>query len=232
MMKALLFSAALFFSTILFAEEQVIALAKAPVDLSDTASIKRGAKFFGTVCIACHTMIYMRYNPIAKEAGVTLERMPVNVKQWPLDVKPPDLSLEADVRGVDWIYTYLHSFYVDKSRPTGANNLLFPNTAMSYILASYQGIQVKADDLKGSGGIYDKTRQWYDALELQSQGSMTPAQFDETMRDVVNFLAYSAEPYHAQQKRIGVWVLAFLFILFILMVLLKKEYWRDLKKDK
>lgn len=231
-MRAILLSIAILCSANVFAEEPTIALAKANVDLSDKASIKRGAKFFGTVCIACHTLIYMQYDPIAKEAGITLERMPINVKKWPLDVKPPDLSLETDVRGADWIYTYLHSFYMDKTRPTGANNLLFPNAAMSYILASYQGVQTLVSDPKDSRGIYDHALQWYDALELQSQGTMTPTQFDETVRDVVNFLAYSAEPYHEKQKNLGVWVLGFLFILFIFTYLLKKEYWRDIKKDK
>ncbi len=228
----ILLSLILMFSAHVFAEESPIVLAKVNVDLSDKTSIERGAKVFGTVCIACHTLIYMQYDPIAKKAGVTLERMPMNVTKWPLDVKPPDLSLETDVRGADWVYTYLHSFYVDKTRPTGANNLLFPNTAMSYILASYQGIQTKLNDQKESRGIYDHALQWYDVLELQSQGSMTPAQFDEMARDIVNFLAYSAEPYHEKQTHLGVWVLGFVFILFILTYLLKKEYWRDIKKDK
>ncbi len=232
MMKAILLGIAILLSGNIFAEEQAIALAKANVDLSDKKSIKRGAKLFGTVCIACHTLVYMQYDPIAKEAGITLERMPLQVKKWPLDVKPPDLSLETDVRGADWVYTYLHSFYIDKSRPTGANNLLLPNSAMSYILASYQGVQMPAPDLKASRGIYDHALQWYDVLELQSQGSMTPAQYDGMVGDVVNFLAYSAEPYHEKQKHLGVWVLGFLFVLFIFTYLLKKEYWRDIRKDR
>ncbi len=231
-MKAIFLSIILLFSANAFAEEQAIALSKVNVDLSDKASIKRGAKFFGTVCIACHTLVYMQYDPIAKEAGITLERMPTKVIKWPLDVKPPDLSLITDVRGADWVYTYLHSFYVDRTRPTGANNLLFPSTAMSYILASYQGIQTKAADLKDTQGIYDHSLQWYDVLELQAQGSMTPAQFDETTRDVVNFLAYAAAPYHEKQQRLGGWVLGFLLIFFVLTYLLKKEYWRDIKKEK
>ena len=81
-------------------------------------------------------MIYLRYDKIAQEAGITYEKMPINVKTWPYGVTPPDLSLEADVRGVDWIYTYLHSFYQDSSRPTGVNNLLVPNTAMPDIVAA------------------------------------------------------------------------------------------------
>ena len=142
-----------------FAEERKIFLAKVSLDRKDTASIKRGATFFAANCMSCHTLVYLRYNKLAKEAGITYERMPLNVKTWPFGIKPPDLSLEAKVRGVDWIYTYLHSFYVDTTRPTGFNNLLVMNTVMSGILMPYQGQQFLTDTKEG---------QWYDILVLQN----------------------------------------------------------------
>lgn len=206
-----------------------IALTKAPIDQQDLASIKRGAAFFSANCMACHTLVYLRYDKIAQEAGITYDKMPLHVESWPLGVKPPDLSLEADVRGADWIYTYLHSFYQDNTRPTGANNLLVPNTAMSNILAPYQGSQVRVQD-----PLSDLLHQyqWYDLVKLTKQGSMTPEEFDATIADVVNFLAYASEPFYVQQHWIGKWALGFLLILFVLMYLLKREYWKDVKKFK
>ena len=119
------------FSSPLWAEETSgLVLAKAPIDQSDMASVRRGAKFFATNCMSCHTMIYLRNDKVAQEAGITIDKMPINVKSWPNGITPPDMSLEADVRGVDWIYTYLHSFYKDTTRPTGVNNLLVNNTSM------------------------------------------------------------------------------------------------------
>jgi ubiquinol-cytochrome c reductase cytochrome c1 subunit len=222
------------FSTQLWAEDQEfsgLVLAKAPIDQTDMASIKRGAKIFATTCMSCHTLQYLRYDKVAQEAGITIDKMPLNVKTWPFGVKPPDLSLEADVRGVDWIYTYLHSFYVDPSRPTGSNNLLVNNTAMTAILSPLQGAQVLVKHAPESGIILHDV-EWYDLLKLDKQGSMTPEQFDAHVADIVNFLAYAAEPFHAQQQRIGYWVLGFLVILFIFAFLLKKEYWKDVKKYK
>lgn len=206
-----------------------IALSKAPIDRSDLESIKRGAKMFATTCMSCHTMKYMRYNKIAQEAGITIDKMPLNVTAWPYGVTPPDMSLEAGVRGVDWIYTYLHSFYKDPSRPTGVNNLLVPNTAMAGIITAFQGEQELITD-RLDPGVINHTIYWYDLVRLTSQGSMTPGQFDEAMADLVNFLAYAAEPYREQQHRIGWWVLGFLSIMFVLTLLLKKEYWKDVKK--
>jgi ubiquinol-cytochrome c reductase cytochrome c1 subunit len=206
-------------------------LAKAPIDRSDMASIKRGAQFVATNCMSCHTFIYLRYDKVAQEAGITYEKMPINVKSWPNGITPPDLSLEASVRGVDWIYTYLHSFYQDKSRPTGVNNLLVPNTGMSGILVPYQGEQELVHEDRDPGILQDQI-EWYDLLKLTKQGSMTPEQFDATTADVTNFLAYAAEPYRIEQHRIGWWVLGFLAVLFVLAYLMKKEYWKDVKKHR
>src|SRR3990167_2255768 len=231
MIRYLLLMLFFLFSSPVVAQEAVenLVLAKAPIDRSDMASIKRGARFFATNCIACHTLVYLRYDKVAQEAGITLNRMPINVKDWPFGVKPPDLSLEASVRGVNWIYTYLHSFYQDSSRPTGVNNLLFPNTAMSAILAPYQGDQVLDKNKTNVGILYNDTN-WYDLLILTRQGSMTPEQFDATVTDLVNFLAYAAEPFYQEQHYLGWWVLGFLAILFLMMYYLKQEYWKDVKK--
>jgi ubiquinol-cytochrome c reductase cytochrome c1 subunit len=221
---------AAFASTHVWAEGQTfegLQLAKAPINETDMASIKRGAKFFATNCMSCHSLSYLRYDDIAKEAGISPEKTPANMMT--NGVKPPDLSLEADVRGVDWIYTYLHSFYQDKTRPSGVNNLLLPGTAMPDMVASYQGDQIlltsAPHDLLGE-------TQWFDWVELTRQGIMAPDDFDKSIADLVDFLAYAAEPYHAKQVHIGQWVLGFLVILFVLMYLLKHEYWRDVKKLK
>lgn len=218
-------------STKVCAEEMPtgLVLAEVSINRSDMESIKRGATFFANTCMACHTLIYLRYNEIAKKAGITYERMPINVKDWPLGVKPPDLSLEANVRGVNWIYTYLHSFYADPSRPTGFNNLVLPNTAMTNIIAPYQGEQALVKD--PTADLFHEY-QWYDLVKLTKQGTMTPEQFDATITDLVNFLAYAAEPFYEEQRTIGWWVLGFIVILGIMMYALKREYWRDVKRLK
>lgn len=231
MKKTILIALMLFFSHATFAQEEItIDLAKPSIDIHDKESIKRGAKYFSTICMACHTMIYMRYDKIAQESGVIYERMPVNVKKWPNNITPPDLSLEANRRGVDWIYTYLHSFYSDPSRPTGGNNLLVNNTGMADILAGFQGKQVLSSRVEIGKKMYDHHYQWYDLVDLQSPGTKTPEEFDAMTSDIVNFLQYAANPYQVDQERIGKWVIAYLIILFVLMYLLKRSYWKKVEK--
>lgn len=233
-MRNLLAIVLLIFSCQVFAEESPypgLQLAEAPIDRHDMESIKRGATYFATNCMSCHTLMYLKYDKVASDAGITLDKMPLNVKAWPFGVKPPDLSLEAQIRGTDWIYTYLHSFYQDSTRPTGANNLLVPHTAMPAILAPYQGDQVLVTTPPEFTTMTGST-QWYQWVVLTRQGTLQPGQYDSMVADITNFLAYAAEPYYGDQQRIGWWVLGFLVILFVMFKLLKNEYWKDVKKQK
>lgn len=226
--RHLIVAASLLFSSVGWASHSPVQLSPAPVDRFDMDSIKRGAKFFAANCMSCHTLVYLKYDKVAKEAGITLDKMPVNVANWPNGVTPPDLSLEKEIRGLDWIYTYLHSFYQDASRPTGSNNILVPGSAMPNILSGYQGQQILVahPDL----GVVGDTVHWFNRVKLVQAGSMTPDQFDAAMADVVNFLGYAAEPYYIEQHRMGWWILGFLSIFFVFIYALKKEYWRDVKK--
>ena len=63
-----------------------------------------------------------------------------NAEKW-FGKMPPDLSLISRVRGSDWVYTYLKSFYLDSSRPLGWNNALFANASMPNPLWEMQGLQ-------------------------------------------------------------------------------------------
>lgn len=210
---------------------------KAPVDVSDYASIQRGARIFMDVCSGCHSLKYERYDSLAKgiqitdENGKVLEDLvkndliftgesiyspietamrPVDAAKW-FGIAPPDLTLEVRYRGADWVYDYLRSFYVDPTRPYGVNNLIYPSVAMPHVLLNLQGEQV----LTPTG------------LRLAKAGKMTPKEYDSAVADIVNFLAYVAEPHQLERHRIGIWVLVFLGIFLVFSYLLKREYWKD-----
>lgn len=215
-------------------------LDKADIDLSNQQSLQRGARLFVNYCLSCHSAQYQRYNRMARDIGLTdtqvidnlmfasdkvgetmtVAMRPEDAEKW-FGATPPDLTLVARSRGVDWLYTYLRTFYADDSRPTGANNLVFDKVGMPNILWQLQGIQkpVYAETEDGHKHI--------ERLELVKEGSMTPAEFDQSVRDLVNFMAYIAEPIKLERQRIGWWVLGFLVILFVFAYLLKKEYWKD-----
>ena len=150
-------------------------------------------------------------------------------KEW-FGVAPPDLSLIVRVRGVDWLYTYLNSFYRDDKRLWGTNNARFPDVAMPNVLAHLQGQRIPIYKTKVVP-YGDKTKEIMviDYLEKVSDGKLSDQAFNLAVNDIVNFLNYVAEPVKQARYRLGIWTLLFLFIFMILTYLLKKEFWKDLK---
>ncbi|HSN00002.1 MAG TPA: cytochrome c1, partial [Rudaea sp.] len=209
--------------------------------VTNIASLQSGARTFFNYCSGCHSLKYMRYSRIAQDlqltddevlkdfatAGAKIGDLAVSAMpeeqaaQW-FGKAPPDLSLEVRAKGADWVYTYLKSFYVDPSRPTGWNNTLFPNVSMPFPLWELQGVQapVYAPAKAGAEPAVEK-------LDLSTPGKLTPAEYDDTVRDLTAFLEYASEPAALQRHAIGVWVLFYLAFFTLLAYLLKHEYWKD-----
>jgi len=211
----------------------------ADIDVTDTASLQRGAKFFMNYCTGCHSLKFQRYNRMARDLGLsedevksnlmfttdnigetmTIAMDPQDAEKW-FGVTPPDLSVTARYRGVDWIYTYLRSFYADEKRPFGVNNTVFPDVGMPNVLWQLQGTQ-KAVHKEVDGAKVTE-------LELEKPGSLSAEEFDGVVRDLTAFLSYVGEPIQAKRRAMGKWVLLFIGIFFVLAYLLKKEYWKDI----
>lgn len=189
----------------------------APVNLTDKASLQRGAAVFMNYCVGCHSMKYLRYERMATDFDIPNELVEkymmfttdkigdgINPKIDPkMQAKwfgnaPPDLSLTARLRSPDWIYTYLLTFYDDPKRPWGVNNIVFKDVAMPHVLSTLQ--QDLGDD-----------------------------EYRERVGDLTNFLTYASEPVAHQRKVYGFFVILFLLVLLIPVWLLNKEYWKDVK---
>lgn len=143
--------------------------------------------------------------------------------------EPPDLTLTTRVRGKDWLYSYLKSFYHDPARPWGVNNLVFPDVGMPHVLVGLQGLQTpiyETEVVEDETG-HQTEKKVIVGLHLGQPGTMNPEEFDKAMTDLVNFLQYVAEPIKLERERLGVWVLLFLIIFIIFSYLLKREFWKD-----
>lgn len=221
-----------------------VQLDTAPVNLSDNASLQRGAKMFVNYCLSCHSASYMRYSRL-QDIGLSEEQIKDNLlftterpgdtmtvamkyadaKAW-FGASPPDLTVIARSRSADWLYTYLRSFYRDESRPTGWNNIAFDKVGMPHVMASLQGEQIahfkKEVDHEG------KEHEVFERFELVKPGSVSQAEFDTMAGDLVNYLAWMAEPAKQKRMHVGLLVLAFLGIFFVIAYYLKKEFWKDI----
>ncbi|WP_374012100.1 cytochrome c1 [Pseudoxanthomonas koreensis] len=233
-------------ATALLFSATALAAAGGPVqqagnDLSDRASLQRGAQLYVNYCAGCHSLEYLRYSRIGEDLGLTEEEVmshlnftgakygeQINVamthaqgEKW-FGKMPPDLSVISRVRGSDWLYTYLKSFYLDESRPLGWNNKLFPNVSMPNPLWELQGLQ------HAEFGEPDATGERHpERLVVTTAGQLSATEFDQATRDIVNFLEYAGEPAALKREALGVWVILFLVVLTFLAYLLKQEYWKD-----
>lgn len=220
------------------ASESGMPLDRAPVDITDNASLKRGAESFVNYCLTCHGASYMRYNR-HRDIGFTNEEILNKMvftgqkvgdlmqsamrkkdgEEW-FGVAPPDLSVIARARGADWLYTYLRAFYRDDATHTGWNNLVFDRVAMPHVLYQLQGEQkviVKTSD-KGE----------QKSLTLAKVGQLSTAEYDKFVGDLVNYLVYLGEPHANTRKELGIEVMIFLLGMLVLSYVLKKEYWKDI----
>ena len=216
-------------------------------DTSNRSSLQQGARNYMNYCIGCHSLKYMRYSRMASDLAISTEQlqqylMPVEAK--PADYittslnaadanawfgkEPPDLSLIARARSVDYLYRFLKTFYTDKSRATQTNNLALENAAMPAVLSDLGGVQeaVYTNVTRVVDGKPTEVKQ-FSHFELSTPGRLTPEQFDGFVRDTVNFLDYVGEPSQVDRRSIGVWAVLFLLVLTWLTWLLKKEYWKN-----
>ena len=226
------------------------------VNPHDKPSLQRGAGLYMNYCMGCHSLQYSRYNRVANDLGIPEDLMMANMvfdptvkfgdlmesamdddhaKVW-FGATPPDLTLVSRARQPEWLYTYLRTFYRDDTRPYGVNNKVFKDVGMPHVLLELQGMQecamgpVKA----GNGGVKRDPLTGADILEepcgqftIAEAGTMSPEEYDVAMYDLVNFLAYTAEPIAAERQRMGLFVLLFIAIFTVFAWLLNREYWKD-----
>jgi len=219
-------------------------LDKADINLDNKVSLQNGVKMYVNYCLGCHSLKYMSYARMAKDLELPEElvlenlmftgkkigdymtiSMPVASSEEWFGVAPPDLSVVARSRGADWLYTYLRSFYADDTRPFGTNNLVFNAVGMPHVLSQLEGLKkpVYAAEKDEDG----KEHEVFTGYEYITSGSMTPAEYDKQVLDLVNFLVYTGEPAQLVRYDLGVKVILFLLFLLVVTYLLKKEYWKD-----
>jgi ubiquinol-cytochrome c reductase cytochrome c1 subunit len=228
-----------------------IAWDKAPDKTNDLEALQSGAKTFVNYCLNCHAAAFMRYNRL-KDIGLTEQEIkdnllfttdkvgdtmkvsvdPRQAKEW-FGGNPPDLTLIARSRsavgmgpGADYLYTYLRTYYPDDTKPTGWNNLAFPNVGMPHVLWELQGMRTPVFDTIEEHGHQTQVFKGWTQL---TPGTMTQAEFDNEMGNLVSYLQWMAEPAANTRVRVGVVVLLFLGLLTLFTWRLNVAFWKDIK---
>ncbi len=221
--------------------------------VTDLAALQNGAKLFVNYCLNCHAAAFMRFNRL-KDIGLTEQQIkdnmlfptdkvgevmkvsldPKDAKAW-FGATPPDLTLVARSRasasgsGADYLYTYLRSFYRDETRPTGWNNLVFPNVGMPHVLWELQGQRAAKFVEETDPHDASKKIHKFEGFEQLTPGKMSPQEFDSNIADLVAYLQWMGEPMQTQRTRIGAGVLLFLAIFTFIAWRLNAAFWKDVK---
>lgn len=245
MKKALTLFALVFAATGAWANEGGPKLDHAPINVEDKLALQRGARTFVNYCLSCHSASYMRYSRL-QDLGLTEKQIvdnlmftadkpvetmsvalrPKDAKAW-FGATPPDLTVISRSRDPDWLYTYLRTFYRDSSRPTGWNNLVFPNVGMPHVLWDLQGERIA--HFKTEKDHDGKEHEVFEKFEQVKAGKLSPVEYDAMVRDLVTYLTYMGEPAQVTRKITGIGVLLFLAVLLLpLAYYLKKEFWKDI----
>jgi ubiquinol-cytochrome c reductase cytochrome c1 subunit len=221
---------------------------KAPNNLNDLPALQHGAKLFVNYCLNCHSAAFVRYNRLqdiglsekqikdnllftTDKVGETMKAAidPRQAKEW-FGANPPDLTLVARSRsghggtGADYLYTYMRTFYRDPSRPTGWNNLVFPNVGMPHVLWELQGEREPQYDTREEHGHETKV---FTGWKQVSPGTMSPLEYEQAIGDLVGYLQWMSEPAQNSRVRVGVWVLIFLGVLTFIAWRLNAAFWKD-----
>ncbi|MBR7794348.1 cytochrome c1 [Undibacterium sp. FT147W] len=228
-------------------------LDRAPDRSTDMAALQNGAKLFVNYCLNCHSASAMRYNRL-KDIGLTDDQIKQNLlftgekvgdlmkntmsakdaKTW-FGAVPPDLSVIARARaseagsGADWLYTYLRTYYKDDSRPTGWNNMVFPNVGMPHVLWELQGVRDAKFVEEKDPHDASKTVHKFVGFEKVTDGTLDQAAYDNQVGDLVAYLQWMGEPAQNTRKRLGVVVLIFMALLATLAWRLNASYWKEVK---
>jgi ubiquinol-cytochrome c reductase cytochrome c1 subunit len=227
---------------------------KFPVDKStDVVALQSGAATFVNYCLNCHNAAFMRYNRLrdidlteaqikgnlmfaTDKVGDTMKVSfdPKNAKDW-LGVTPPDLTLIARSRassqgtGADYLYTFLRTYYRDETKPTGWNNLAYPNAAMPHVLWEWQGQRVAKFVEEKDPHDASKAVHRFAGFETLTKGTQSQGEFDESVANLVAYLNWMGEPAQAARTRLGVWVLLFLSVFTVMAWRLNAAFWKDIK---
>lgn len=183
---------------------------------SGQEEIKRGGMVALQLCVLCHSLKYVKFRDL-REIGFfpnEIDRFRRGAElsqgirsttthdsaQRLFGMVPPDLSLMAKARPNGPRYIYSLLLAYEVQEDGRIENSLFPGIKMPDVLAH----SIEEDE---------HVRQ----------------ELEQRARDVAAFLVWTADPRAQERLTLGRYVLAYLFLLTVMLYLVKRKTWRQLK---
>ena len=216
-----------------------------------------GLKTFANYCMGCHSAKFKRYERVASDLGIPEEVMMDNIvfadakfgDHMKIGMKPEDAKVwfGAARRISPWLLVFVATTgciptcaasmkirLVRTASTTACSPMLvcrmFSGSAQGRRVVGCKQVQVVENGRKQFDPLTGTpiTQEACDQMVVEpGTGSLSEAEYDEKIKNLVTFPAYSANPVKLESQRIGTYVLLFLAVFFVFAYLLKREYWKD-----
>ncbi|MFZ5560622.1 MAG: cytochrome c1 [Pseudomonadota bacterium] len=189
----------------------------APVNHQDKVSLQNGAKLYISYCMGCHSAKFLRYERMATDLRID-PNLVQEYMNFTSDKIGDQLNPATDPKDqAKW-------FGAAPPDLTLETRLRSPDWVYSYLLSFYPD---EGRPYGVNNKVFKDVAMPHVLADLEQD--LKPEEFKQAVGDLVNFMAYMAEPNRAEREHIGVFVLFFLALLMIPVWLLNKEYWKDVK---
>lgn len=186
------------------------------INLDDRESLQKGAKTFANYCLSCHSIKFMRYNQMADDLGISDEVLRTNFLQ---PSQKPGEQMDVNMSEEDakrWFGTVPPDL-----------SLTARSRSPEWIYTYLRSFHADENSVTGwNNDLFEDVAMPNVLYKLQRDQS--PEEFNETVRDLVNFFVYVAEPVKLIRYSIGIWVLIFMGVFTVIAYYLKREFWKDI----
>ena len=186
-------------------------------DVSDLNSLQRGARNFFNYCAGCHSLKFIRYNQIAQDLALDESQLMQNLIFTQAKAEDPVTTNMLSADGSRWFgKTPPDLSLITRSRGE--------DQVYNFLRTFYEDPNSPTGaDNRALAGTSMPNVLWLVQEQLNQK------EFDEFTLDIVNFLDYVSEPIQLERKRLGIWVILFLFIFLVFSYGLYKDIWREVK---
>ena len=209
----------------------------------DRASLQRGYQIYTEVCASCHSMKYVSYRNLSEKGGPEFSEEQAKAIASNFEVTDgPNSDGEMFTRPAKLSDKFVMPYANEQEAKVSNGGAYPPDMSVlvkaraggaDYIYSVLLGYEDPPLDMKLDDGVYynkymygNKIKmppQLYDDLVTYADG--TPATPEQMAKDVVSFLAWTAEPKLEERHKLGFRAIIYLLILTILVYFSMKKIW-------
>ena len=245
---SVIFFLAIFFGQKTFAEETKKLLStdwsfKGYFGKFDRASLQRGYQVYSEVCASCHSMKYLSYRNLLEKGGPEFSKEQAKAIAANFQViDGPNDDGEMFERTAKLSDKFVKPYKNDKEAIASNGGAYPPDMSVlvkarsggaDYIYSLLLGYEDPPNDVILDDGVYYNVYMYGNNIKMPnplSDGLVeyndgTEATEEQMAKDIVTFLAWSAEPHLEARHKIGFKAIIYLIILSFLAYLSMKRLW-------